>query len=77
VRVLTRGLVVLILALSGCPLPPPCLPGGDCPPTPAMEQSCADSGGSLEMIDCAEDGGAAWACCYPEGGCVCFEAEGP
>lgn len=73
---LTRILVVLSLAaLSGCPLPPPCLPGAECPPTPAMRDSCVDSGGQLAMIDCVPDGSAAWACCYGDDGCVCFEAE--
>lgn len=69
---------ILILAtmLLGCPLPPPCLPDSACPPTPAMEQSCLQAGGQLAMIDCAEDGSAAWACCYEDGGCVCFDPGG-
>ncbi len=65
------------LLVLGCPLPPPCLPGRDCPPTPAMEQSCLQTGGQLAMLDCAEDGSAAWACCYEGSDCTCFEAEGP
>ena len=66
-----------LLLVLGCPTPPqPCLPGmAVCPPTPQMEQSCADFGGHLAMMDCAADGSSAWACCVDGGGCTCFEAE--
>ena len=71
-----RYLTILFLLSTGCPMPQPCLPGMlTCPPTPAMEQSCLQAGGALEMIDCAADGSAAWACCYPDNGCICFEVE--